>query len=109
MPYLIIPKSEKELEAARSGDLVDISLEGGKDFRFMIYEGQIGGQDAFMEIDSRSKQGEIPTINSWRSHRRYIQFENGAILSHLHRNLENYTPLAHPDIYENKLRQFCAA
>ena len=99
----IIPKSEQELNEAKPGDLVKISVLGmhKHEPRWCIYEGEIAGRDAFMK---QYKKGNS-IIESNRSERKYHQFDRdmGVIINNFHYSVEYYD--SSDDGYQEKVSQ----
>ncbi|MAF99250.1 MAG: hypothetical protein CMH61_01425 [Nanoarchaeota archaeon] len=88
--------SEQDLDGLVIGDQVRVSLEHGFK-RPMIYEGQINGQDAFIERNE-SRGG----IMSWRSYRQYLSFDDGTVqFDSFHRN-HGYYPVGSQECTEKE-------
>lgn len=81
-----IPESEEQLASLKRGDLVRVTGACDTFAEIMIYEGlDKQGRDSFLVAFGEK-------MFSWRSHRRYLQFdsEHGVIFNHLYRDLVRY-------------------
>ena len=93
---------EQDLDNLLVGDVVRVSLNY-KDDDYMVYEGVLDGEDAFIEISERSTSDEL-VLNSWRSERRFLSFGSTIVtFSHLlHTNLFQYSP--NSELYAEKVK-----
>jgi hypothetical protein len=86
MAEIKTPKSEKELASLVRGDLVNVTMAWENPTEIMIYEGlDENGKDSFLVAFGER-------MFSWRSHRRYLQFDDkrGVLFNHLYRDLVCY-------------------
>jgi len=92
-PARRVPASEDELASLKRGDLVLVTFNTESPKKIMVYEGlDEQGRDSFLIGSDSFLLSPRGTMLSWRSHRKYLQFddENGVIFNHLYRTLEIY-------------------
>jgi len=67
-PRRIIVRSEEDYEKLRPGDLTKVQIYGFEGPKWMVYEGKIGGREAFL-VQSKNN---LTNMVSWRCDRKQL-------------------------------------